>query len=257
MMTGYQYFGARYYDSDLSVFLSVDRFTDKYPSLTPYHYTANNPINLIDINGDSVNVSELLSKYKDVLIKGLGKLTGLSLYENKNGMLEYDKEAEINGGSKFARKALIKAIEDDKSNIDVVNTTNGSFYDDENDVRTIGIDFEGISKYEFSKELNPLTEGAGMQFFHELSHDNLFGTRDPDANSSSRALGGAVMFTNKIRRQMGKDFGQKWSYHHFSNENWWQKGKGYEVYMIYDKEVLNNLLKLKQKPSSYFVKYHQ
>jgi len=52
--TGYSYFGARYYDSDLSIFLSVDRFTDKYPSLTPYQYTGNNPVNFIDINGDSV-----------------------------------------------------------------------------------------------------------------------------------------------------------------------------------------------------------
>ncbi|MBN2728249.1 MAG: hypothetical protein JXR53_03410, partial [Bacteroidales bacterium] len=29
--TNYSYFGARYYDSDLSVFLSVDRYADKYP----------------------------------------------------------------------------------------------------------------------------------------------------------------------------------------------------------------------------------
>ena len=50
----YSYFGARYYDSDVSMWLSVDRFTDKYPSLTPYQYAGNNPINLIDINGDSV-----------------------------------------------------------------------------------------------------------------------------------------------------------------------------------------------------------
>ena len=35
-------------------FLSVDRFTDKSPHLTPYQYTANNPINFIDVNGDSI-----------------------------------------------------------------------------------------------------------------------------------------------------------------------------------------------------------
>ncbi len=35
-------------------FLSVDRFADKYPSMTPYHYTLNNPVRFIDINGDSV-----------------------------------------------------------------------------------------------------------------------------------------------------------------------------------------------------------
>ena len=38
--TGYSYFGARYYDSDLSgLFLSVDPMSDKYPSISPYAYT--------------------------------------------------------------------------------------------------------------------------------------------------------------------------------------------------------------------------
>jgi len=49
--TGYQYFGARYYDSDLSVWLSVDPLSDKYPSQSPYSYVGNRPINVIDPNG--------------------------------------------------------------------------------------------------------------------------------------------------------------------------------------------------------------
>lgn len=50
--TGYSYFGARYYSSDLSVWLSVDPMADKYPSMSPYSYCANNPIKLIDPNGE-------------------------------------------------------------------------------------------------------------------------------------------------------------------------------------------------------------
>jgi RHS repeat-associated protein len=49
--SGYSYFGARYYDSDLSIWISVDPMSDKYPSLSPYNYCANNPIMLIDPNG--------------------------------------------------------------------------------------------------------------------------------------------------------------------------------------------------------------
>ncbi|MGD9494458.1 MAG: RHS repeat-associated core domain-containing protein [Bacteroidales bacterium] len=52
--TQYSYFGARYYDSDLSVWLSIDRYAGKYPNLSPYQYCAWNPVNAIDINGDSV-----------------------------------------------------------------------------------------------------------------------------------------------------------------------------------------------------------
>ena len=51
--TQYSYFGARYYDSDLSVWLSVDPLSDLYPNLSPVAYCANNPIMLIDPNGDS------------------------------------------------------------------------------------------------------------------------------------------------------------------------------------------------------------
>ena len=49
--TGYGYFGARYYDSGLSIWLSVDPMSDKYPSTSPYAYCRNNPILLIDPNG--------------------------------------------------------------------------------------------------------------------------------------------------------------------------------------------------------------
>ncbi|HEU5289378.1 MAG TPA: RHS repeat-associated core domain-containing protein [Cyclobacteriaceae bacterium] len=52
--TGLYYYGARYYDPRTSVWQSVDRFTDKYPSLSPYQFTANNPIRFVDINGDSL-----------------------------------------------------------------------------------------------------------------------------------------------------------------------------------------------------------
>ena len=49
--TGYHYFGARYYNSDLSLWLSVDPMSDKYPSLSPYNYCDWNPVKLVDPDG--------------------------------------------------------------------------------------------------------------------------------------------------------------------------------------------------------------
>ena len=49
---GFHYYGSRYYASELSMWLSTDPMSDKYPSLTPYNYCANNPIKLIDPNGE-------------------------------------------------------------------------------------------------------------------------------------------------------------------------------------------------------------
>ena len=55
--TGYSYFGSRYYSSDLSIWLSVDPMSDKYPSLSPYVYCANNPIKLVDPNGEEIVIT--------------------------------------------------------------------------------------------------------------------------------------------------------------------------------------------------------
>jgi len=49
------YFGARYYDAAVGRFLTIDRFADKYPFLTPYQYAANNPALFVDVNGDTAN----------------------------------------------------------------------------------------------------------------------------------------------------------------------------------------------------------
>jgi len=49
--TGYTYFGARYYDSGLSVWLSVDPLSDMYPSTSPFMYVRGNPVMLVDPNG--------------------------------------------------------------------------------------------------------------------------------------------------------------------------------------------------------------
>ena len=54
--TGFSYFGARYYDSDiLTGWLSVDPMADKYPNLSPYNYCANNPMKLVDPDGRMVD----------------------------------------------------------------------------------------------------------------------------------------------------------------------------------------------------------
>ena len=52
--TGLSYFGSRYYSSDLSIWLSVDPMSDKYASLSPYVYCADNPVKLVDPNGEEI-----------------------------------------------------------------------------------------------------------------------------------------------------------------------------------------------------------
>ena len=54
--TGLSYFGSRYYSSDLSIWLSVDPMSAKYPSLSPYVYCADNPVRLVDPDGEEIEI---------------------------------------------------------------------------------------------------------------------------------------------------------------------------------------------------------
>jgi RHS repeat-associated protein len=67
--TNYTYFWTRYYDSELSAWLSVDPMSDKYPSLSPYCYSADNPVVLVDPNGMDIweinDQGEIVSRTED------------------------------------------------------------------------------------------------------------------------------------------------------------------------------------------------
>jgi RHS repeat-associated protein len=54
--TGLYYYGARYYDSRVSVWLGVDPMWEKYPGISPFCYTLQNPINVVDPDGRSTYV---------------------------------------------------------------------------------------------------------------------------------------------------------------------------------------------------------
>ena len=55
-------YGARWYDGVR--FNTMDRFAEKYPDLSPYSYCAGNPINYIDVNGDSLWITHKGNDYR-------------------------------------------------------------------------------------------------------------------------------------------------------------------------------------------------
>ena len=138
--TGYSYFGSRYYSSDLSIWLSVDPMSDKYPSLSPYVYCANNPVKLVDPNGEEgIVVTGSPGKTKmdqHFLINGLdrakkaqkrtekGESTTWMIYNDKKQGFDQElldkytsqaKEAGIN----------VKIFSDVDGIIDYINNKNG------------------------------------------------------------------------------------------------------------------------------------
>ncbi|WP_280647429.1 MULTISPECIES: RHS repeat-associated core domain-containing protein [unclassified Dysgonomonas] len=88
--TGLYYYGARYYDPRTSIWLSVDPRATKYPSMSPYNYCANNPINAIDLKGDTITLN-----YKTGFFSFIGIGTKHT-FQYENGRV-YQNGAEITG----------------------------------------------------------------------------------------------------------------------------------------------------------------
>ena len=89
--TGLSYFGSRYYSSDLSIWLSVDPMSDKYPSLSPYVYCANNPVKLVDPNGEYLEVADNEDTHND-LLSIVGKTHRDRVIFNEDGSVSVNME---------------------------------------------------------------------------------------------------------------------------------------------------------------------
>ena len=90
-------YGARHYDAMLGRFMIQDRFAEKYSSLSPYQYGANNPTSNIDVNGDSI----VVLNHKEGLHMGMliQNETGKWLYFSVNGDNVY-VSGKFSGGRK-------------------------------------------------------------------------------------------------------------------------------------------------------------
>ena len=145
--TGLSYFGSRYYSSDLSVWLSVDQMSDKYPSLSPYTYCADNPVKLVDPNGDTlVIIGENGTQYKyvpgGICPEGVDYPT--SQYWNRLNDLNNNK----------AGKVVVAALHNDKATYYISNNSR-----------------RGDNTGRFSEKTNTAYMGGHYSRTGELAHE--------------------------------------------------------------------------------------
>jgi RHS repeat-associated protein len=156
--TSYTYFGARYYDSDLSSWLSVDPLSDKYPSLSPYIYSADNPIILIDPNGEKVYI------VGDAADEATGYLSTDNIKVTRNsetGELSYKGKAKNNN-----EKLLVKAIETNNVIVNITANNDKSFRYNDIEYKSDGGSFLGNKVF-----YNENGESIGVETYQHISMD--------------------------------------------------------------------------------------
>ena len=115
-------YGARQYDPIVPMFTQQDPLAEKYYHLSPYVYCANNPVNYVDLHGDSIVVDkygenlQVIGKDKKVYIRDNGKYTLI-------GEIGEKVNIDIIAGNVFDRNAKeAKAIKSPKTFVDYVKT---------------------------------------------------------------------------------------------------------------------------------------
>ena len=92
-------YGARFYDAAIGRFMTQDRFAEKYLSMTPYQYGANNPIRYIDINGDSLWISyqgnNILYENGNLYNADGSSYTGAGVKKDKDGNVKTKKDGSV------------------------------------------------------------------------------------------------------------------------------------------------------------------
>ena len=175
--TGYGYFGARYYDSGLSIWLSVDPMSDKYPSMSPYTYCANNPIILVDPDG---------RKFDDVVDKAFVKWIH-SCYDSKIKIYE----AIVNNTSDKDTK------EKYQNRLNQMQTAKCELEELENSTQNYRFNFDyqgngGKTTYDVNTKTVIISiNGPGVDgvTVHELTHAYQFETKKLSFSSNGRKGG--------------------------------------------------------------------
>ena len=101
-------YSARMHDAALGRFTTVDPMAEKYYSISPYVYVANNPLKYIDLRGDSISVVDLYAQDKQGNLINPNKVKAFeflaSTKEGKSLLANYAAKGQTVAGITFNKE---------------------------------------------------------------------------------------------------------------------------------------------------------
>lgn len=158
------------------MWLSVDPHHFNYPTLTPYAYVANNPVNMIDPDGRDIYLSE--EGYSIVQNDGLKPILGESNpfgYDNETGKLTFDDGFDLSNYDEkqmevVNRYQALTESEDHHVHVNIVDRDEEFSIGDE--IYTLSTTNHGLSNNganglteSFTSSLNGVVDGSESNVF--------------------------------------------------------------------------------------------
>jgi RHS repeat-associated protein len=185
--TGLYYYGARYYDSRTSVWLSTDPLQEKYPNISTYAYALLNPVKFIDPNGMEV--------YYDTEGSQLGQIgENTDVRILNSSMKKADALSHIESGSE---ESIIALMDNSTAFADYFTTVN----DVTNGAAVVPFNFDGEKNCYTAAEKQMKDAGYGVAGSRASS--TVFtkvgeGTDNPN-NLTENTVGGAIKIMTDLK----------------------------------------------------------